>query len=114
MTRVEDRGGPALEWMLALLEELEELDRAPTEETATLKRVRKARRHELWRLAHPFDPDVAIGIIVWLPDDETAVIALMGFDKARFGDVWYTSAAIRCEALVDQWLRDKGRGRDER
>jgi hypothetical protein len=25
----------------------------PTEETATFKHVRQARRHELWRVAHP-------------------------------------------------------------
>jgi hypothetical protein len=74
-----------------------------------LKRVRQARRHELWRLAHPFDPDVAIRIIVWFPDHEMVVIALMGFDKALWGDVWYSSAAVRCEAVVDQWLRDNGR-----
>jgi len=107
MTWVEDQGGAALEWMLALLGELEDLDHVPAQESATLKRVRQARRHELWRVAHPFDPEVAIRLIVWFPDDETAVVALMGFDKARLGDVWYSSAAIRGEAMVDQWLRDK-------
>lgn len=61
-------------------------------------------------MAHPFDPDVAVRIIVWFPSPEAAVIALMGFDKARFGDLWYSSAAIRCEAMVDQWLRDEQRG----
>lgn len=98
--------------MIALLEELDELDHAPVEETATLKRVRQARRHELWRLAHPFHPDVAIRIVVWFPTDETAVIALMGFDKAHLGDIWYSSTTVRSEAMVDQWLRDEqGRSR---
>ncbi len=50
---------------------------------------------------------------MWFPDRATAVIALMGFDKARLGDVWYASAATRCEAMVDQWLRENGGG-DER
>jgi hypothetical protein len=78
----------------------------PRQETATLKRVRQARRHEPWRLAHPYHPDVAVRIIVWFPDPATAVIALVGFDKARLGDVWYASAAARSEVLVDQWLRE--------
>jgi hypothetical protein len=113
LTRVEDLGGSALEWTLALLDQLEGLDRAPADETATLKRVRQARRHELWRLAHPFVPEVAIRLIVWFPDDQRAVIALMGFDKARLGDVWYAGAAVRCEAMIDQWLREQQGGHDE-
>jgi len=36
------------------------------------------------------------------------VIALVDFDKAQHGDVWYSSAAVRGEALVDQWLREHG------
>jgi len=84
-------------------------DQSPTEESATFKRVRQARRHGLWRLAHPFHPDVAIRIIVWFPDADTVVIALVGFDKARHGDVWCTSAAVRAEAMVDQWLREQRR-----
>ncbi|MFN0281921.1 MAG: hypothetical protein ACKVZ6_08120 [Kineosporiaceae bacterium] len=103
---VELQGGPALEWATALLAELQDLPAPPRQETATLKRVRQARRHELWRLAHPYDPDVAVRIIVWFPDAATAVIALVGFDKARLGDVWYASAAARSEAMVDQWLRE--------
>lgn len=35
--------------------------------------MRQAKRHPLWRLAHPFDPDTAIRIIVWFPAPETAV-----------------------------------------
>jgi len=31
----------------------------------------------------------------------------MGFDKARLGDVWYSGAAVRSEAMVDQWLREE-------
>ena len=78
----------------ALLEALRELGAQPDEESATFKRVRQARRHELWRVAHPFDPDVAVRIIVWFPSDGEAVVALFSFDKARLGDVWYDRAAI--------------------
>jgi hypothetical protein len=38
----------------------------------------------------------------------SVVIALVGFDKKTIGDVFYTSAAVRGEALVDAWLRQKG------
>jgi|ERR1035438_2438149 hypothetical protein len=68
----------------------------------------QARRHELWRVAHPFDPEVAVRIICWFPADDQVVIALIGFDKKTIGDVFYASAAARGEALVDAWLRQKG------
>ena len=113
LSHVEDLGGPALEWAVLLLGELQDLSGKPSCESATFKRVRQARRHELWRLAHPFDPAVAIRIIVWFPSEDRVVIALVGFDKARFGDVWYTSAAVRGENLVDQWLREHGDPHDQ-
>jgi hypothetical protein len=71
--------------------------------------VCQARRHPWWRLAQPFDPDTAIRIIVWFPAPDQVVIALVGFDKARHGDVWCTSAIIRAEARADQWFREQGR-----
>jgi hypothetical protein len=80
----------------------------PAEESATFKRVQQARRHELWRVAHPFDPAVAVRIICWFPSDEEVVIALVGFDKKAIGDVFYASAASRGEALLDALLRQKG------
>jgi hypothetical protein len=36
------------------------------------------------------------------------VIALVGFDKKAIGDVFYASAAVRGETMVDAWLRQKG------
>jgi len=91
-----------------MLADLQDLEKKPAEESATFKRVWQARRHELWRVAHPFDDEVAVRIICWFPDETTVVIALVGFDKARHGDVWYSSAAARGEVLVDQWLREHG------
>jgi hypothetical protein len=61
----------------------------------------------------PFDPAVAVLIICWFPNDEEVVIALAGFDKKAIGDVFYASAAVRGEAMVDDWLRQKGSS-DER
>ena len=105
---VEMAGGSPLEWATALLADLQDLPEPPTQETATLKRLQQARRHPLWRLAHPYDQDTAVRIIVWFPDQGRAVIALVGFDKAHLGDVWYASAAVRAEAMVDQWMRQHG------
>jgi hypothetical protein len=107
-THAEEQGGRLLATAVALLQALTDLPAKPTEESATFKRVRQARRHEFWRVAHPFDPAVAVRIICWFPDDENVVIALVGFDKKPIGDVFYASAAVRGESLVDAWLRQKG------
>ena len=108
LDRAEEQGGRLLEVATALLQALGDLPHKPTEESATFKRVRQARRYELWRVAHPFDPEVAVRIICWFPDQETVVIALVGFDKKAIGDVFYASAAVRGETLVDSWLRQHG------
>jgi hypothetical protein len=108
LTHAEEQGGRLLETAVALLQELNDLPAKPEEETATFKRVRQARRHELWRVAHPFDPDIAVRLICWFPSDQEVVIALIGFDKKTIGDIFYASAAARGEALVDALLRQKG------
>lgn len=108
LSEVEDTGGHRLEVVTALLQALADLPAPPVEESATFKRVRQARRHELWRVAHPFDPDVAVRIICWFPDEKVAVVALVGFDKKAIGDVFYASAATRGEAMVDDWIRQYG------
>ena len=56
-TNVEKQGGRLLATTVAMLQALMDLPAKPTEESATFKRVRQARRHELWRVAHPFDAD---------------------------------------------------------
>jgi hypothetical protein len=91
---------------LALLDYLIELEARPVQETKTLMKVRQARRHEIWRLAHPYDPEVAVRILCWFPDESTAVVALIAGDKKKIGDDWYDSATPRAEAAVDQWLRE--------
>ena len=104
LTAIEEAGGAVEQVTLALLEELSQLDGEPTEETATFKRVRQARRHRLWRISHPYEPDIAVRILFWF-ESNVLVVALVGFNKAKLGDVWYTSAAVRAEALVDHWRR---------
>ena len=112
-TNVEKQGGRLLATTVALLQALTDLPAKPEEESATFKRVRQARRHELWRVAHPFDPDFAVRIICWFPTEQSVVIALVGFDKKAIGDVFYASAAVRGEALVDAWTRQNGGRSDE-
>jgi len=63
LAEIQRGAGPARIWALALLDHLRHLPEPPTEETATLKRVRQARRHEIWRLARPFDPEAAVRIL---------------------------------------------------
>lgn len=109
LTAIQKEEGQTRTQALALLGYLRDLPERPESETATLKRVRQAKRHEIWRLAHPFDPEVAIRILCWFPDANTAVVALVGGDKVRIGDVWYDSATPRAEAAVDQWQREQAK-----
>lgn len=82
---------------------LQRLERPPNaDQPPTLKRVRQARRHPIWRVSHPYHPDVAIRILCWFPDDATALAA---GDKAAIGDLWYDSAVPRAELHIDQWKR---------
>ena len=92
-----------------LLGALRELRAKPDEESATFKRVRQARRHDIWRVAHPFDHDVAVRILCWFPDErpDTAVVALVGGDKKVIQNLWYDSATPRAEAIIDQWIRQR-------
>ncbi|CCK59093.1 Conserved protein of unknown function [Mycobacterium canettii CIPT 140070010] len=68
--------------------------------------MRQSKRHPVWRLSHPYDPQVAVRLIVWFPDDERAVIALLAGDKAQIGDVFYDSVGVRADAAIDQWKRE--------
>ena len=114
LTNAEVQGGKLLTVAVALLQALNDLPAKPEEESPTFKLVRQATRHELWRVAHPYDPDVAVRIICWFPATDQFVLALVGFDKKAIGDVFYASAAARGEALVDAWLRQKGNSDDRR
>jgi hypothetical protein len=57
----------AYNYIAAAFDLLRGLPAAPAddESTAQLKPVRQSRRHQVWRTAHPFDPDVAVRLIVW-------------------------------------------------
>ena len=67
LTHVEEQGGRLLVVTSALLEELNDLQTKPVEESPTFKRVQQARRHELWRVAHPYDPELLFGLSAGSP-----------------------------------------------
>lgn len=98
-----------LDLLQAQLEVLEELTEAPApdDETATLKPVRQSRRHNLWRVSHPYREGVALRLICFFPPEgDTVVVALFAGDKASIGDVFYNSVASRADPLIDQWRRE--------
>lgn len=97
--------GIRLDHLAALLDALRDIPTKPDSESAAFKRVRQARRHELWRVAHPYHPDVAVRVIVWFPSDQHAVVVVFGFDKAKLGHIWYGRAAVEGQANVDEWIR---------
>lgn len=90
---------------------LTSLDEQPTEDTAVLMRVRQRGRYPVWRVSHPFDSDVAVRLIVWFPEGQSAgVIVAFGGDKKKIGDAFYLSAASRADAAIDRWLQERGAG----
>ena len=112
LTHAEEQSGRLLAVAVALLQELSDLPAKPEEETATLKRVRQARRHELWRVAHPFDPAVAVRIICWFPQRHGDRDRPRRVRQETIGDVSYASAAARGEAMADARLRQEGNSDD--
>lgn len=109
-TRLEESSDPVdqerLDLLLAELGVLEDLRRAPLEESATLKRVRQSRRYPVWRVSHPFRDGVALRLIVWFPDAAHVVVALFAGDKARMGDVFYDSVGGRADVAIESWLHE--------
>lgn len=87
------------------LAQLRSLEGPPTAETPDLKRVRQSKDFQVWRTAHPFDPDIAFRLICWFPPDSTTVVvALFGADKAGMGDVFYASVGTRADAAIRHWI----------
>jgi len=107
LDNIKKEGGARLGLAAALLSYVRDLPCPPTEDAKTLKRVRQCRRYPVWRLAHPYEPGIAIRILCWFPDERTVVVALVGGDKGPIGDTWYSSAAPRAEAAIDQRRREQ-------
>jgi hypothetical protein len=94
-----------LMYVLAELDYLQNLEVQPTDDTATLMRVRQSRKYQVWRVSHPFDQNVAIRLICWFPTDSQVIVVLFAGDKARIGDAFYDSVGTRADALIQQWKR---------
>jgi len=104
----------ALQMARYLLDELtylKGLEAKPVEDTATLKRVRQSSKHQVWRLSHGFDPDMAVRLICWFnPLGSDVVVTLFFGDKAQMGDVFYDSVGSRSDQIIDQWMREHAGG----
>jgi len=97
-------------YLYAELKYLEQLPEPPDEDTAILKKVKQSRKYQVWRLSHPFDPNIAVRTICWFDLAENAIIVvLFAGDKADMGDVFYDSVGTRSDQIIEQYLRAKGR-----
>lgn len=103
-----------LELLTAALKMLRDLPAAPGEDSAGLKIVAQSKRHQVWRTSHPFEPGIALRLICWFPPgSDEVVVALFAGEKARIGDVWYSSVGHRADMVIDQWLRGQETADDE-
>ena len=108
-----ERGRKRLELLTFMLLRLRDLEAAPMQDTAMIKRVRQSGRHLVWRVSHPYVEGVALGVICWFPPrGARVVVALFSGDKAPMGDVFYDSVRIRADRLIDRWI-DETRNDDE-
>ena len=90
---------------------LHELDDVPTEDTMRLRQVRQSHKHPVWRLSHPYDPDVAVRSICWFDTAAAEVVVVLFFGgKAQMVDVFYDSVGTRADQIIDQWIREHQEG----
>jgi hypothetical protein len=99
------RGRKRLQLLTFMLKRLRDLEEAPVQDTAMIKRVRQSRKHLVWRVSHPYVPGVALRVICWFPPNrDRVVVALFSGDKASMGDVFYDTVGTRADRLIDRWL----------
>lgn len=76
-TEKSERGQRVYRLLTIMLKQLRDLEVAPTEDTAMIKRVRQSRVHRVWRISHPYREGIALRLIVWFPPvDGRVVVAL--------------------------------------
>lgn len=95
--------------LVFMLKQLAGRAAAPTEDTAMLKRVRQSRRHQVWRVSHPYRAGVALRLICWFPPErsDTVVVALFAGDKVGMGDVFYDSVGTRADQMIARWRQEE-------
>lgn len=102
-----ERGQRVYRLLTIMLKQLRDLEAAPTEDTAMIKRVRQSRVHKVWRISHPYREGIALRLIVWFPPvDGRVVVALFAGEKASMGDVFYNSVGSRADQIIERWLED--------
>ncbi len=98
-------GRKRLQLLTFMLKRLRDLEEAPAQDTAMIKRVRQSKNHLVWRVSHPYVAGVALRVICWFPPDgDRVVVALFSGDKASMGDVFYDTVGTRADRLIDRWL----------
>ncbi|MEJ8284310.1 MULTISPECIES: hypothetical protein [Curtobacterium] len=102
-----ERGRKRLQLLTFMLKRLRDLDSAPVQDTAMIKRVRQSKQHPIWRVSHPYVAGVALRLICWFPPDEDrVVVALFSGDKASMGDVFYDTVGVRADRLINRWRNE--------
>lgn len=100
-------GRKRLQLLTFMLKRLRDLDSAPVQDTAMIKRVRQSKQHPIWRVSHPYVAGVALRLICWFPPDEDrVVVALFSGDKASMGDVFYDTVGVRADRLINRWRNE--------
>lgn len=102
-----ERGQRVYRLLTIMLKQLRDLEVAPTEDTAMVKRVRQSRVHKVWRISHPYREGIALRLILWFPPvDGRVVVTLFAVEKASMGDVFYDSVGSRADQIIERWLED--------
>ena len=102
-----ERGQRVYRLLTIMLKQLRDLEVAPTEDTAMVKRVRQSRVHTVWRISHPYREGIALRLILWFPPvDGRVVVTLFAGEKASMGDVFYDSVGSRADQIIERWLED--------
>lgn len=102
-----ERGRKRLQLLTFMLKRLRDLDSAPVQDTAMIKRVRQSKQHPIWRVSHPYVAGVALRLVCWFPPDEDrVVVALFSGDKASMGDVFYDTVGVRADRLINRWRNE--------
>lgn len=111
----DERSRRMARYVLDELRYIRALTEEPHQDTATLKRVRQSGRHQVWRLSHPYDGDMAVRIICWFPPDErTVVVTPFAADKLPIGDVFYNSVGSRSDQAIQRWIQERRAKRKEK
>lgn len=95
----------------AQLRFLQTLERIPNEESPKFQRVTRSRKYPLWRVSHPFLEGIAIRVIVWFPiaEESDLLVAVLGADKAKMGNVFYESASRRADIEIENWIKERSK-----